>query len=102
MVLTSSGGWDRISEEIPGSLSKEVDQTFDNVEHALKLAGGKSLDQVYRVRFYITVPLEEIIEHLIRNMKERFRAHGPLLTCVQVVALYKTMKIEMEAEAHLG
>lgn len=35
-------------------------------------------------------------------MKERFKSHGPLLTCVQVIALYKTMRIKIEAEAHLG
>lgn len=87
---------------IPTSLSEEVNQTFDNVEHALKLAGGKGMDQIYRVRFYITVPLDEIVEYVVRNMKERFKAHGPLLTCVQVTALYKTMRIEMEADAHLG
>lgn len=96
------GGWDRLTEEFPKSLSKEVDQLFDNVEHALKLAGGKSLDQVYKVRIYVVVPLDEIYEDLVRNMKERFKAHGPLLTCVQVIALYKTQRVEMEAEAHLG
>ncbi|KAJ4993211.1 l-psp endoribonuclease family protein [Stagonosporopsis vannaccii] len=100
--ISGQGGWNRLTEEIPASLSKEVDQVFDNVEHALKIAGGKSLNQVYKVRFYITVPLDEIVEHIVRNMKERFKAHGPLLTCVQVVALYKEMRIEMEAEAHLG
>lgn len=60
------------------------------------------MEQVYRVRVYITVPLEDIVEHLVRNMKERFKVHGPLLTCVQVIALYKTMRVEIEAEAHLG
>lgn len=59
------------------------------------------MDQVYKLRIYITVPLDEIMEPIVRNLKERFKAHGPLLTCVQVIALYKTMKIEIEAEAHL-
>lgn len=57
---------------------------------------------MYKLRFYITVPIEEIMEPVVRNMKERFKTHGPLLTCVQVTALYKTMKVEIEAEAHLG
>ncbi|KAH6625453.1 Endoribonuclease L-PSP/chorismate mutase-like protein [Boeremia exigua] len=100
--ISGQGGWDRISEEIPESLEKEVGQAFDNVEHALKQAGGKGLEQVYKLRFYITVPLEAIMAHLVEQMKERFKTHGPLLTCVQVVALYSTMRIEIEAEAHLG
>lgn len=98
--LHSIGGWDRLTEEISESISDEVNQAFDNVEHAVQLAGGK-MEQVYRVRFYITVPLDDIVEHLVRNMKERFKGHAPLLTCVQVVGLYKTMRVEIEAEAHL-
>lgn len=82
-------------------ISDEVNQAFDNVEHAVQVAGGK-MEQVYRIRFYITVPLDEIVEHLIRHMKERFESHSPLLTCVQVVALYKTMRVEIEAEARLS
>jgi enamine deaminase RidA (YjgF/YER057c/UK114 family) len=102
MNLIASGGWDRYTEEYPESLSAEVDQAFDNVEHALQQAGGKGLEQVYKIRIYITVPMDEIIEHIVRNMKERFKAHGPLATVVQVVAVYKKLRIEIEAEAHLG
>lgn len=72
------------------------------MEYALKQAGGKGLTQVYKLRIYITIPMEEIMEPVVRNIKERFKAHGPLLTCVQVTSLYKTMRIEIEAEAHLG
>jgi enamine deaminase RidA (YjgF/YER057c/UK114 family) len=46
--------------------------------------------------------MDDIAEPMIRNMKERCKDHGPLMTVVQVVALYKTMRIEIEAEAHLG
>ncbi|KAL1655563.1 hypothetical protein SLS61_002028 [Didymella pomorum] len=99
--VSGQGGWDPFTEEISKSISNEVNQAFNNVEHAVQLAGGK-MEQVYRVRFYITVPLDDIVEHLVRNMKERFKGHSPLLTCVQVVALYKTMRVEIEAEAHLG
>ncbi|KAG9200989.1 hypothetical protein B5807_03389 [Epicoccum nigrum] len=100
--VSGQGGWDRLTEEISESLPEEVDRAFDNVEYAIQQAGGKGLDQVYKLRFYITVPIEEIMEPVVRNMKERFKTHGPLLTCVQVTALYKTMKVEIEAEAHLG
>ncbi|KAF3048479.1 hypothetical protein E8E11_009149 [Didymella keratinophila] len=71
--VSGQGEWDRFTEEIPKSISNEVNQAFDNVEHAVQLAGGK-VEQVYRVGFYITVPLDDIVEHLVRNMKERFKA----------------------------
>jgi enamine deaminase RidA (YjgF/YER057c/UK114 family) len=68
----------------------------------MQQAGGTGWDQVYKTRIYITVPMDDIAEPIIRNMKERCKDHGPLMTVVQVVALYKTMRIEIEAEAHLG
>lgn len=46
--------------------------------------------------------MNDIAEPIIRNLRERCKTHGPLLTVVQVVALYATMRIEIEAEAHLG
>lgn len=100
--LTAVGGWDRLTEEYPEDIAKEVEQAFDNVDHALQQAGGKGWDQVYKARIYITVPMDEIAESIIRNLHARCPKHGPLLTVVQVVALYKIMRIEIEAEAHLG
>ena len=98
------GGWDRITEEYPEDVGAEVDQTFENIEHALHKAGGTGLDQVYKLRVYITEPMEMYFEALVRNLKGRpgFKHHGPLLTVVQVKSLYKTMRIEIEAEAYLG
>jgi enamine deaminase RidA (YjgF/YER057c/UK114 family) len=47
--------------------------------------------------------MDEYFEHLIRHLKgEGFKEHGPLLTVVQVKALFKIMRIEIEAEAYLG
>ncbi|KAH7386058.1 Endoribonuclease L-PSP/chorismate mutase-like protein [Pyrenochaeta sp. MPI-SDFR-AT-0127] len=100
--LSGQGGWDRLTEEFPEDLAKEVDQAFDNIEHALQQAGGKGWDQVYKARIYITLPIDEIAEPIIRNLHARCPNHGPLLTVVQVVSLYKTSRVEIEAEAHLG
>ncbi|KAF1849456.1 YjgF-like protein [Cucurbitaria berberidis CBS 394.84] len=100
--ISGQGGWDRLTEEYPEDTAKEVDQAFDNVEHALQQAGGKGWDQVYKTRIYITVPMDDIAEPIVRNIHARCTNHGPLMTLVQVVALYKTMRIEIEAEAHLG
>jgi enamine deaminase RidA (YjgF/YER057c/UK114 family) len=101
-LLRWIGGWDRTTEEYPEDLLKEVDQAFDNVEHAIQQAGGKGWIQVYKTRIYITVPIDDIAEPVIRNMNQRCKDHRPLMTVVQVVALYKMMRIEIEAEAHLG
>ncbi|KAF9692776.1 hypothetical protein EKO04_009256 [Ascochyta lentis] len=100
--ISGQGGWDRATEEYPEQLSDEVDQAFNNVEHALQQAGGKGMEQIYKLRIYITVPLDDAVEPIVRNMKEKFKTHGPLLTVVQVAALYQIMKIEIEAEAQLG
>ncbi|KAH7380224.1 Endoribonuclease L-PSP/chorismate mutase-like protein [Phaeosphaeria sp. MPI-PUGE-AT-0046c] len=102
--ISGQGGWDRITEEYPEDLGAEVDRAFDNVEHALQQAGGKGLEQVYKLRMYLTGPLDGYMEHLVRNLKGRpgFKNHGPLTTVVQVVSLYSKMRIEIEAEAYLG
>lgn len=74
------------------------------MEHALQQAGGKGLEQVYKLRMYLTGPLDGYMEALVRNLKGRpaFKNHGPLTTCVQVVSLYSKMRIEIEAEAYVG
>ncbi|KAF3047181.1 hypothetical protein E8E12_011573 [Didymella heteroderae] len=38
--ISGQGGWDRLTENIPESISDEVNQAFDNMEHAVQLAGG--------------------------------------------------------------
>lgn len=104
VLLTLAGGWDRLTEEFPEDLEAEFDQAFDNVEHALQQAGGKGLEQVYKLRVYITEPLEDCLEHFARILKGRpaFKNHGPLITVVQVKGLFKTSRVEIEAEAYLG
>ncbi|RAQ99392.1 YjgF-like protein [Stemphylium lycopersici] len=99
--VSGQGGWNRTAEGYPEDLSGEVDQAFDNVEHAIQHAGGKGWDQVYKTRIYITIPMDDIAEPIVRNLKERRKKHGPLMTVVQVASLYNTMKIEIEAEAIL-
>ncbi|KAF2854190.1 hypothetical protein T440DRAFT_388133, partial [Plenodomus tracheiphilus IPT5] len=101
--ISGQGGWDRISEAFPADLSTEIDQAFDNVEHTRQYAGETSLEQIYKL-LYITDSVETCYEPIARNMKGRlrFKNHGPLLTVVQVKALYSVMRMEFEAEAYLG
>ncbi|CAO2651865.1 Nn.00g001480.m01.CDS01 [Neocucurbitaria sp. VM-36] len=69
--VSGQGGWDSLTEEYPEDIAKEVDQAFDNVEHAIQQAGGKGWDQVYKICIYITVPMDDIAEPIIRNLHER-------------------------------
>ncbi|PGH18253.1 hypothetical protein AJ79_00592 [Helicocarpus griseus UAMH5409] len=99
---SGQGGWDRITEKIPEDMGEQVDQAFANVEYALRQAGGKGWEQVYKVRVY-TAPLsEEIAGHIIRNLRKYCPKHQPLLTAVGVQALAFGMCVEIEATAHLG
>ncbi|KAH7092028.1 Endoribonuclease L-PSP/chorismate mutase-like protein [Paraphoma chrysanthemicola] len=100
--VSGQGGWDRTTDKCPEDLGVEVDQTFDNIEHALKKAGGTGLDQVYKLRYYITGSMDEFAGPVERVMKERFKNHSPLLTIVQVVSLFGNMRVEIEAEAYVG
>lgn len=68
----------------------------------MQQAGGSGLDQVYKLRIYITGDILEYFEDLGRNLRERFVKHGPLLTVVRVVGLYSVMRLEIEAEAYVG
>lgn len=102
-LLTSPGGWDRITEEFPKDLGKEVDQAFDNAVHALKKAGGKGWEQVYFIRGYIAPKhAQETHEHVIRNIKKHFPDHAPAFTGIWVHSLFRDMNLEMEIKAHVG
>jgi enamine deaminase RidA (YjgF/YER057c/UK114 family) len=101
-VLICAGDWNRTTEEYPEDHLNDVDQAFDNVESAVLQTRGKGCEQVYMMSIYVTVVIYEIAELVIRNMKGRCKENRPFMTVMQVVALYRTMKIEIEAEAHLG
>ncbi|KAF2183459.1 YjgF-like protein [Zopfia rhizophila CBS 207.26] len=100
--ISGQGGWDRITEEIPSDLGKEIDQAFANVEHTLQKAGGKGWEQVYKVRIYAAPLSGEGMGHMVRNLQKYCPNHQPILTGVGVQALYNNMHIEIEVSAHLG
>ena len=93
-------GLDPQTSEVPKNLGKEIDLAFANVEAALKAAGGKGWEQVYKVRSY-HIPLdEEALEHTVRNLKKYTPNHRPLVTVVGVTSLaIPGMRIEIEVEA---
>ena len=101
--MKTTGGWDRITEEITRDLGKQTDQAFANVEHTLQQAGGKGWEQVYKVRCYVVTLNMEGAEHLVRNLRKYCPNHQPLLTAVGVQSLaFPDMRIEIEVAAHLG
>ncbi|KAK9900845.1 putative L-PSP endoribonuclease family protein [Cystobasidium minutum MCA 4210] len=98
---SGQGGWDPQTGKIDTEINAQIDQAFKNVEIALKDAGGKGWDQVYRVVSY-HIPLnDEALHAMVRNMKQWMPNHQPVWTCVGVTRLgLDDMRVEVEAFAH--
>lgn len=80
---------------------EEIDQAFENVELALKDAGGKGWSQVYRVNSYHTDMSHECLMHMVGHLKKRMPDHKPIFTCVGVTELgIKGMRVEIEVAAY--
>ena len=98
-----TGGWDRITEEIPHEIGKQIDQAFANVEHTIQKAGGKGWEQVYKVRAYCVPLNNEALDHILRNFRKYCPNHQPLYTVVGVQRLgFDDMRVEIEVKAHVG
>lgn len=96
------GGWDPLTEEIAPDLPSQIDQTFANVELALRRAGGRGWDQVYLVRVYLVHFTGEAVGRIVENLRRYCPDHQPVLTGVGVNALHERMGVEIEVEAHVG
>ncbi|PVI00878.1 putative translation initiation inhibitor [Periconia macrospinosa] len=105
--ISGQPGLDPETEAIPKSFTEEIEQAFSNVELALKSAGGKGWSQVYRVRMYVVLSDDltwaDVLGHGANALKKWCPDHAPLLTGVEVKSLaLEGMRIEVEANAHLG
>ena len=71
------------------------------MELALRSAGGRGWEQVFRVNSY-HVPLNnEALEAMVRNFRKYMPGHEPLWTCVGVSRLGEDdMRVEIEVVAH--
>lgn len=79
---------------------EEVDQAFDNVDHALKHAGGKGWSQVYRVITYCT-DIKAVHARIVENFRKWMPDHQPTWTTIGVRELgLDTMHIEVEVQAY--
>ncbi|ROT35059.1 YjgF-like protein [Sodiomyces alkalinus F11] len=95
------GGWNPKTGDMKKDLYEEIDQAFDNVELALKDAGGKGWSQVYRVRSYHTDMSHDALMHTVENIKKRVTTHKPIFTCVGVTQLgVEGMRVEIEVAAY--
>lgn len=100
LTIYWAGGWDPQTGECKTDIDDQIDQAFANVELALKDAGGRGWQQVFRVRSY-HVPLDDkALEGMVRNFKKWLPDHQPIWTCVGVVNLaLPGMKVEIEVVA---
>jgi len=80
-----------------------VAQTFENVDHAVKSAGGRGWEDVCKVRMYY-LPLDrETMGYVKENMRKWCPNHQPISTIMGVEKLgFDAMKIEIEVVAHAG
>ncbi|ODO11306.1 hypothetical protein I350_00082 [Cryptococcus amylolentus CBS 6273] len=97
---SGQGGWDE-SGKFFREINQQIDKAFENVDLALKTAGGKGWEQVFRVNSY-HVPLNgEAQEAMTRNFKKWMPNHKPLWTCVGVTRLGEDdMRVEVEVQAY--
>ena len=86
-------------ELVPGGIEAETRQALTNLQHVLEAAGA-TLDHVVKV----TVFLQDISDFAKMNevYSAFFRAPYPARAAVQVAALPKGARVEIEAIAYLG
>jgi enamine deaminase RidA (YjgF/YER057c/UK114 family) len=95
------GGWDPKTGEYFKETNAQIDQAFANVDLALKDAGGKGWEQVFRVNSY-HIPLnDEALAAMVRNFAKWMPGHCPIWTTIGVTRLGEDdMRVEIEVVAH--
>ncbi|KAK9482232.1 Endoribonuclease L-PSP/chorismate mutase-like protein [Lipomyces starkeyi] len=94
-------GWDPETGVFYKEINAQIDLAFANVELALKTAGRKGWEQVFRVNSYHVPINNEALEAMVRNFKRYMPNHQPIRTCVGVTRLGEDdMRVEIEVVAH--
>jgi enamine deaminase RidA (YjgF/YER057c/UK114 family) len=106
IYISGQGGWEPNPEKIDFSnlikpdLMDEIDQAFANVDHALKDAGGKGWEQVYKIVSYHT-DIESQHARVAENSKKWMPNHTPVWTEIGVAGLGAPgMHIEIDVQAY--
>ncbi|KAH8703271.1 L-PSP endoribonuclease family protein [Talaromyces proteolyticus] len=95
------GGWDPQTGILKEDVEAQINQTFKNVDLALKTAGGTGWNQVFRLTSYHVSLDSEVMKIMVENFKKHIPDHEPLWTCVGVERLARPdMKVEIEAAAY--
>ncbi|EJD42770.1 YjgF-like protein [Auricularia subglabra TFB-10046 SS5] len=85
-------------------LVKQIEQTFANVDLALRTAGGAGWREVYRVRIYYTRAIGSVegLAALVAALRKWCPDHFPILTGVEVAGLANPgTEVEIEVAAHV-
>ncbi|CAG9955717.1 unnamed protein product [Clonostachys rosea f. rosea IK726] len=100
--LSGQGGWDTDTGVIHKEIGKQIDQAFSNVDFAIKDAGGKGWEQVFRINTYHTDLSDEVQEHMVRNFRKYMPVPHATWTCVEIRRLGggPDMNVEIEVQAH--
>ncbi|KAB8237156.1 RidA family protein [Aspergillus alliaceus] len=99
---SGQGGWDPNTGVFYKEINAQIDQAFANVDLALKAAGGKGWEQVYRVNSYHVPINNEALVAMVRNFRKWVPDHEPIWTCVGVTRLGEDdMRVEIEVVAHV-
>ena len=99
------GGWDRETEVIPEGIPDQITAAFDNIEHALQVAGSKGWEDVYFVRSYFVPMSDEAMDTMVGLLKKYCPNHKPGWTALSVPMLAGDaigMKVEIEVKAYVG
>ncbi len=83
-------------EFLSGEIEQETERTIENIS-AILIAGGLSLENVIKTTVYLTD-----LSHFVRMnhiYEKYFSGNKPARACVQVAALPKGAKVEIEAIA---
>ncbi|GAA6020725.1 hypothetical protein JCM10207_002001 [Rhodosporidiobolus poonsookiae] len=102
---SGQGGWNPDNGSFDGlkEINAQIDQAFKNVELALKNAGGKGWEEVYRVNSYHVPINDEASAAMTRNFLQYMPNHKPVWTAVGVTRLAEDdMRVEIEVAAHLS
>ncbi|KAI3535195.1 endoribonuclease L-PSP [Colletotrichum filicis] len=89
--------------EVPSNLMQEIDQAFENVDIALKEAGGQGWSQVFRIRLYALDEAwtEDGLGRMVENMRKWAPNHAPILTGIGASKLGQPgMRLEVEVSAY--
>ena len=108
------GGWDPDSDVVAlrSTLAEEIEQAFKNVELALKTAGAKGWENVYKLHSYHAHWQDDVASgevdqgptKIIADMLRKYCGHHkPVWTQIGVARLgMEKMRIEIEVEAYVG